>query len=126
MKRVLDIGNCAPDHSAVRRLIEGNFAGVQVVQAHGADDALAAIKLSDSRPFDLILVNRKLDRDYTDGLDVIKQLQADPVAKRVPVIMLTNHAEYQAAAVAAGAEPGFGKNQYEQPETLAILRRFIS
>jgi hypothetical protein len=26
------------------------------------------------RPVDLIMVNRKLDRDYTDGLDVLPEL----------------------------------------------------
>ena len=123
MKRVLDIGNCGPDYYAVLRLLERHFPGVQVMQADGADDGLAALR---SGTFDLVLVNRKLDRDYTDGLDVIKHLKADPAAKHVPVLLLSNHAEYQAEAVAAGAEPGFGKSHFQQPETLAILRRFLA
>ena len=120
--RVLDIGNCSPDHAAVRRLIEGNFSGAEVVQAHGAEDALAVLKASH---FDLILVNRKLDRDYSDGLDVIRQLKSDPTARTLPVMLLSNYPEYQSAAVAAGAEPGFGKLEYEREETLAKLRRFL-
>ena len=122
MKRVLDVGNCSPDHAAVRHLIEGNFADAQVVQVHGTEDALAALH---SGPFDLIFVNRKLDQDYSDGLEVIKRLKADPVAKSVPVMLLTNFSEYQATAVAAGAELGFGKLEYDQPETLAKLRRLL-
>ena len=121
--RVLDVGNCSPDHAAVRRLVEGNFPGTKVVQAHGAEDALAAVKAA---PFDLILVTRKLDRDYSDGIKVIEHLQADPIAKAVPIMLLTNYPEYQAAAVAAGAEPGFGKLEYDLPETLEKLRRFLA
>ena len=122
MKRVLDVGNCAPDHAAVRHMIEANFAGTKIVQAHGAEDALAALH---SERFDLVFVNRKLDQDYSDGLEVIKRLKADPVAKTVPAMLLTNYPEHQATAVAEGAELGFGKLEYDQPETLAKLRRIL-
>ena len=36
--------------------------------------------LCESEPFDLVLVNRKLDSDYSDGLEIIKQIKADPNA----------------------------------------------
>ncbi|MBI2481838.1 MAG: response regulator, partial [Planctomycetia bacterium] len=72
-KCVLVVGNCVPDHAAVRSLIESNF-DARVIQAHGPEDALAMLR---ANKIDLVLVNRKLDRDYTDGLDVIKQIKAD-------------------------------------------------
>ena len=121
-KRVLDVGNCAPDHAAIRRLVEGNF-DAQVVQAHGPDDALKHLR---SGSFDLVIVNRKLDRDYSDGMDIIKQIKRDPQLAAVPVMLLTNYEEHQQAAVEVGAEVGFGKLEYGRPETKEKLSRFLA
>ena len=46
-----------------------------VIQSHGAEDTLKILR---SREIDLVIVNRKLDRDYTDGMEVIKAIKADP------------------------------------------------
>ena len=121
-KRVLDVGNCVPDHAAIRRLVEGNF-DAEVVQAHDADDALAALAAD---CFDLVLVNRKLDRDYSDGIEVIRQIKAEPRTAAVPVMLITNYADHQNLAVAAGAERGFGKLQFDHPETVDRLRAFLT
>ncbi len=40
-------------------------------------------------------------------------------------MLLSNFPQYQEAAVAAGAEPGFGKAELDRPETLERLRRFL-
>ena len=37
--------------------------------------------------FDLVLVNRKLDVDYSDGIEVIRMLKTDPDAASVPVML---------------------------------------
>ena len=121
VKRVLDVGNCGPDHAAIRRLVEGSFDAV-VVQAHGAEDALAVLARG---VVDLVLVNRKLDRDYSDGLDVIKQIKASPGGAAAPVMMITNYADHQQAAVAAGAVEGFGKLELQSPQTLQKLRQYL-
>ncbi len=71
------------------------------------------------------MVNRKLDIDYTDGLEIIRQIKADPQLAAVPCMLVTNYAEHQQAAVAAGAEPGFGKLELGSPETRAKLARFL-
>jgi CheY-like chemotaxis protein len=120
-KRVLDIGNCPPDHAAIQQLIEGNFDAV-VLQAHQAVDALAILA---KQCVDLVLVNRKLDSDYSDGLAVIKTIKATPDLSNVPVMMLTNFEEHQQRAMRAGAERGFGKLEFDDPATLATLRRFL-
>lgn len=120
-KRVLDVGNCQPDHASIRRLVEGGF-GAQVVQAHGLDDALAELR---ARKYDLVLVNRKLDRDYSDGIEIIRAIKADPELAATPTMLITNFANHQEAAVAIGAEPGFGKLEFEKPETQQRLARFL-
>src|SRR3954466_13739968 len=118
-KRVLDVGNCVPDHGAIRSLLERTF-GAEVVQAHGPDDTLAELR---KQPFDLVLVNRKLDQDYSDGLDIIKQIKADAVLAQTPVMLITNYEDQQDIAVNAGAEPGFGKLSLSSETTIERLRK---
>ena len=121
MHNVLDIGNCSPDHAALRHLIETEF-DAQVIQAHGYSDAP---KVLEQDTISLILVNRKLDRDYSDGLDVIKQLQRDARYAEIPVMMITNYPDHQETAVAAGAVPGFGKLQLRSDKTREILATYL-
>ncbi len=113
MHRILDVGNCAPDHAAVKRFMTGHF-DCEVVQAHTAGDALTLLR---SGEFDLVVVNRKLDADYSDGLDVVRQVKADPALTGTPVMLITNYAEHQDAAEACGAVRGFGKLEYGKAET---------
>jgi CheY-like chemotaxis protein len=120
-KRVLDVGNCVPDHAAIRGLIERNF-DAQVVQA---DDLASALAELQNQSADLVLVNRKLDLDYSDGMAIVRHFKADPQWSSVPVMLITNYPEYQAEAIAAGAEPGFGKQELRTNETLEKLQRFL-
>lgn len=121
-KRVLDVGNCVPDHSSICRLIEDNF-DAQVVQAHSGADALAELR---GGKIDLVLVNRQLDRDYSDGLGIIKQIKADSDLAEIPCMLITNFAEHQEAAVQAGAVLGFGKLELSRPETLDRLSSILA
>lgn len=118
MKKILDVGNCGPDHATLTKFFSTNF-GAEVAQADRADDALAKLQAEE---FDLVVVNRKLDIDYTDGLDVIKQIKANPATKGVPVMLITNYAEHQDAAEAVGATRGFGKLELGKPETVERVR----
>ena len=103
-------------------MIESQFSA-RVIQAHDLDDALARLK---SDPIDLVLVNRKLDRDYSDGLDVIKGILADGGTKDIPVMMVTNYQEHHELAMAAGAVQGFGKLQLRTEETRELLANYLS
>jgi DNA-binding response OmpR family regulator len=116
-KRVIDVGNCGPDHAAIRRLIESNF------EAHvvAADDLSATLAELDKSPADLVLVNRKLDLDYSDGMVIVKHLKSDARWSNIPLMLITNYPEYQAEAVAAGAVLGFGKQELRTSETLEKL-----
>ena len=120
-KHVVDVGNCVPDHTAIRRLVEANF-DARVTRACGLVDVLALLARGD---VDLVLVNRKLDRDYSDGLAIIQRLKSDPQTAHVPVMMITNYPEHQQLAVEAGAEPGFGKAALSDLATLQTLGRVL-
>src|SRR4029079_4207417 len=121
-KRVLDVGNCVPDHAAIRGMLEKQFHA-DVVQADGPDEALTVLR---KQPFDLVLVNRKLDQDYSDGLDVIQQIKADAKLQSIPCMLITNYPDQQQMAVAAGAEYGFGKKELYDQKTQERLARFLT
>jgi two-component system chemotaxis response regulator CheY len=121
-KRVLDVGQCQPDHGAIRRLVQGEF-GAEVVQADRLEDALAQLRRG---RFDLVLINRKLDIDYSDGIEILQAIKSDAELASTPVMLVSNYAEHQQAAIAAGAEPGFGKAELGRPETRDKLGRFLS
>jgi CheY-like chemotaxis protein len=112
-KRVLDVGQCGPDHATIRAFLTRHFE-CEIVQSHGPADTLLHLRRGE---FDLVLVNRKLDQDYSDGLEIIRLIKADPELADVVVMLVTNYPEHQAAAVAEGAVPGFGKQEFELPET---------
>lgn len=120
-KRVLDVGNCGPDFGSITRFLTANF-DCAVEQAHGPEDALAKLRGGD---YALVTINRKLDQDYSDGVEILKQIKADPVIEKTPVMLITNYAEHQDAAVELGAERGFGKLQFGEPETLEKLKKFL-
>ena len=120
-KRVLDVGNCGPDFSTISDFLTANFE-CEVVQAHGPEDTLEALRSGD---IDLVLINRKLDRDYSDGVEIIKQIKADPELQATPVMLVTNYPEHQDAAEAIGAVRGFGKLELEKSETLRRLEQIL-
>lgn len=122
MKRVLNVGQCAMDHGTIRRLIEQNFEA-RVVPADSGDEALAQLRAG---VYDLVLVNRKLDADYSDGLDVLRAIKADAALAALPVMLVSNYPDAQAEAVAAGAVPGFGKAHVSSPETLERLQTYLA
>lgn len=122
MKRVLSIGQCGFDHAAIRRMIEGTF-DAQVVPV--ADAAAADAELRRGA-IDLVLVNRVLDADGSEGLEIIRGIKQDARLGHVPVMMVTNYPDCQRAAVAAGAESGFGKQELHDPATSMKLAQFLS
>jgi CheY-like chemotaxis protein len=120
-KTLLDCGNCGPDFNSIRQMVKSKF-GASVVQTHGAEDTLAMLR---EKKIDLVTVNRKLDRDYTDGLDVIKAIKADPEVGSVPVMLVTNYDEHQETAIEAGCVRGFGKLSIAEEATRLLLEPFL-
>ncbi len=120
-KRVLGVGNCWFDHGTIEELISANF-DARVVAASLQDEALKMLR---EDHFDLVLVNRRLVADSSEGVELIERMKADPQLAHTPVMLLSNYPEAQRAAVAAGAEPGFGKPELDRPETAEKLARFL-
>lgn len=121
-KRVLDVGQCDPDHGTIRNYLKQHFPEVELDRAHLLDDALEKLRAGE---YHLVLVNRKLDQDYSDGIEIIKQIKSDDELREVPVMLVTNYPDHQQAAVEVGALHGFGKLEYDKPETKEKLRAVL-
>lgn len=121
-KVLLDCGNCGPDYDAIRRMAEQQF-GAQVRQSHAAEDTLRILR---GGGIDLVTVNRKLDCDYSDGMEVIKAIKADPELAAIPVMLVTNYPEHQEEAVSQGCVLGFGKLALREADTHDRLRPYLA
>lgn len=117
-KTVLSVGQCNMDHGSLTRLLGG--IGVTVLRADTAAEAMTALN---EGAFPLVLVNRVFDEDGGSGLDLIKAIKA--TAPEQPVMLVSNFADAQEQAQAAGAVPGFGKAALGRPETVDALKRFV-
>lgn len=115
--RVLDVGQCDYDHGHIKQLLSSSFEA-DVQRSHSIDDAINSLHESN---FDLVLVNRILDRGGAEGLDLVKQMKSDDAISNVPVMIISNYADAQDKAVAAGAVRGFGKSALTDRTTLDLL-----
>ncbi|QDV42702.1 Response regulator receiver domain protein [Stieleria neptunia] len=120
-KTVVDCGNCGPDFHSIRQFVTSNFDAV-VVQSHNAEETLTLLR---QRDVALVTVNRKLDRDYSDGMDVVKTIKAEGDVAEVPVMLVTNYEEHQQAAMEAGCVRGFGKLALRDPKTVELLQPYL-
>lgn len=117
-KKVLSVGQCRPDHAAISHFLTSNF-DVEVVAADLQADAHKAIS---SQSIDLVLINRKLDADYSDGMEILRTIKTNDATASIPVMLVSNFAEWQEKAVHEGAIYGFGKAELGSPETVDRVR----
>ena len=104
MPRVLNVGQCVPDHMSISSYLRRQF-GAETVKVDSEADALDLIGKGD---VDLVLVNRLYDADGSPGLETVKAITSGDGVP--PVMLVSNYEEAQADAVKAGALPGFGKS----------------
>ncbi|MCY2962857.1 MAG: hypothetical protein NT069_04255 [Planctomycetota bacterium] len=117
--KVLSVGQCSFDHGSISRFLKQSF-GATVIAADTLTDAVEQIG---RETYDLILVNRILDADGSEGLQLLELLPEGVTPP--PVMLVSNYADAQARAVSAGAVPGFGKSSLQTPATVELLRRYL-
>ncbi len=119
--RVLVVGQCDADHASIRRLLEAHFAVAvdAVMTVADADRAVNCCR------YDLVLVNRLVAADGSDGTELIRWMHANLLTAGVLIMLVSDHADAQRQAVADGAMPGFGKGALHASETLARLSAFL-
>jgi len=118
-KRILLVGHCGPDAFALRSAI-GRLGDIEMEMVSDAKT------LGSSTPgASLLLVNRVLDGKFStgSGIELIGELAKGDNA---PAMMLiSNYADAQADAEAAGALPGFGKTEMYDDQTAERVRAAI-
>jgi CheY-like chemotaxis protein len=121
-KRVLSVGQCWADHGTISRTLKQEFGS----EVDKADDASSALERLRQGGYALLLVNRVFDDDGSSGMDLIRQVTADPELKSVAVMLVSNYDDAQTEARAAGAANGFGKAALGRPQMLERLRPYLA
>jgi hypothetical protein len=117
-KKIALVGHCGPDSSFLRIAVSKAERDAMVLSVDDDSDLKRA--LDDG--VDLLLLNRQLDYgfDEREGVALIRKIRANyPNAK---TMLVSNYPEAQAAAVAEGALPGFGKREIGTPRVNEMLR----
>ena len=120
-KIVLSVGQCRPDHAAISHFLTSNF-DVQVLATDLLSDTVQTLR---DHAIDLVLINRKLDADYSDGMEILKVVKETPETTHIPVMLVSNFADAQTAAVQAGATYGFGKSELNSPDSVERVRTIL-
>ena len=124
MKKVVLVGHCGADSSYLRIAVSSaGAAGVSVVTADDQESLDAALG---SNGVELVLINRVLDWGFEDqeGVRLVAHLhQTHP---QIKTMLVSNYPEAQAAAVAAGALPGFGKREIGSAKVKELLRSALT
>ncbi len=116
-KKVFLVGHCSPDSSYLSIAVKAIAPDCVIARVN--DEASLAAALNDSP--DLLMVNRMLDGDFAaiSGIDLIARCrQRHP---RLKAMLISNYADAQAQAVAAGAVPGFGKSELPTSKAREVL-----
>ena len=120
-KKVALVGHCGPDSSFLRIAVSRAERDIQVVSVDDDSD----LKRLLNEGVDLLLLNRQLDYgfDEDEGVALIRRLRA--AYPHVKTMLVSNYPEAQAAAVAEGALPGFGKREIGTPRVGELLREAL-
>lgn len=121
-KIVALVGHCGPDSSFLRMAVSSADRSIKVVAADDANELDRLIRGG----VDLLLLNRELGWgfDSSMGVDLVRQLRAKH--PHLKTMLVSNYAEAQAAAVAAGALPGFGKREIGSQRVPQLIREALS
>jgi len=116
---VLLVGHCGADARALTRLVRNAAPGAEVRAVNDNRALDTALNGAPEAVPVLLLVNRSLDGrfDAEDGVSLIESLRGAATA-----MLVSNFAEAQARAVAAGALPGFGKSAMHDEAAVAKVR----
>ncbi|TVS03065.1 MAG: hypothetical protein EA423_08810 [Phycisphaerales bacterium] len=113
------VGHCGADASSLKRFVSRVDKGVSVVRVNDEASLRDAIDSAS-----VMLVNRALDGSLgtSSGVELIRTLASSRGDSPLPTLLLvSNYADAQEEAEAAGAMPGFGKSDLRGPEAASRL-----
>ncbi|MBE68960.1 MAG: hypothetical protein CL939_05130 [Deltaproteobacteria bacterium] len=90
------------DFAAARKIVINSLAQLGFNNADEADDGFSALVRLKSALFDLVVIDWKMSK--MSGMELLKQIRADPNLKHIPVLMVSDDdlQEYIVAATKAG------------------------
>ena len=90
------------DFAAARKIVINSLAQLGFNNADEADDGFSALVRLKSALFDLVVIDWKISK--MSGMELLKQIRADPNLKHIPVLMGSDDdlQEYIVAATKAG------------------------
>ena len=120
-KKVALVGHCGPDSSFLRMAVSSADRTVQVLSADDPDELNVLLK----EGVDLLLLNREMPYgfDESEGVSLIRKLRT--THPNVKMMLVSNYPDAQAAAVAAGAVPGFGKREIGTNRVKDVIRQAL-
>ena len=120
-KKVALVGHCGPDSSYLRMAVSQADRTIQVLAADDTGELNAVL----AQGVDLLLLNREMPYGFDDseGVDLIRKLRAKHPS--VKMMLVSNYPDAQAAAVAAGGVPGFGKREIGTPRVTNVIREAL-
>lgn len=119
--RVGLVGHCSPDSSHLTMALSAAVPGAKVIRV--TNDAGTDKLLEEG--VDLLLINRAMEHGYSEavGTDYLRKLKSNYPA--VKMMLISNFADAQEAAVKEGALPGFGKNAVMSADTKKKLQEAL-
>ncbi|MDB2318242.1 hypothetical protein OAK85_02615 [Mariniblastus sp.] len=122
MQKLLIVGQCDFDFQRISFVL----SKIYNIEIHRADLFDDAIQSALDQPYDLILINRLMDLDRSEGMAILHELKSNPQTESTPTMIISDYQEAQDAAVAAGANPGFGKATLDTPKTFELLSNHLT
>ena len=115
------VGHCSPDSSYLWIAIRAIKPDAIVERAMDDTSLLAYLQKGAS----LLLINRLLDGEYEnyDGIELLAKCRNSH--PHIPAMLISNYADAQANAIAAGAIPGFGKSELTSGKARELLASLL-
>jgi ActR/RegA family two-component response regulator len=115
------VGHCGPDAYMLRSAVKYAVPGADVKMLNDDESVLGAIEAGAT----LLLVNRVLDGGFegSEGVELIRAFKASHPDVRT--MLISNYADAQASAQAAGALEGFGKSEIGSARMKQLLAEAV-
>lgn len=84
-----------------------------------------ALEKMQSNKYALVMVNRLIFADSSEGIELIRQAKSNDDMQATPILMISNYEEAQERAMAAGAVRGFGKADIGKPSVINLLGSYL-